>query len=229
MSGEESMTRWADLPLFPLNTVLFPGMVLPLHIFEERYKLLAARCLQEERPFGVVLIREGRESGPNAVPYGVGTTALIASASRLQDGRMNLVTIGCERFRIRSLRYDQPYLAGEAEHWPLAEAVDVRTTKQAEPVGALFRQYLDLLVLAEGHRIEVEDMPTDARTLALLIAIALQIPMVQKQHLLGRATVADMLRAERTILRREQLLLHHVIQTQNEQWEGGFSGFLARN
>ena len=174
MSVESSVTMWTDLPLFPLDTVLFPGMVLPLHIFEERYKLMIDRCLKEEQAFGVVLIREGREVGSPAIPHVVGTTALIANASRLQDGRMNIITIGSERFRIRTLRHDRPYLSGEAEPWPLDDAADERAQELAEPVRALFRHYLGLLVQAEGHRIEIEEMPDEARTLALLIAIALQ-------------------------------------------------------
>jgi Lon protease-like protein len=229
MSGKTGVNIWTDLPLFPLNTVLFPGMVLPLHIFEERYKLMINRCLEEERPFGVVLIREGKEVGSGAMPHEVGTTALIAKASRLDDGKMNIITIGGERFRIQALRHDQPYLSGVAEPWPLAGATGRRTREQVEPVRALFRQYLSLLVQAEGHRIDVDEVPTDARTLALLIAIALQLPMAQKQGLLAQATVAHMLRAERAIMRREQLLLHYMIETQTKQWEGGYSGYLARN
>jgi Lon protease-like protein len=229
MSGQPGVTMWTDLPLFPLNTVLFPGMVLPLHIFEDRYKLMIDRCLEEEQPFGVVLIREGGEVGGTAVPHVVGTTALIARASRLEDGRMNIITIGSERFRIRSLRYDRPYLSGEAEPWPLDEVGDEPAKHQVEAMSALFRHYLGLLVQAEGHRIDVEEMPSEARTLALLIAIAMQVPMVQKQQLLAQPTVADMLRAELAVLQREQLLLQYVIRTQTEQWEGGFSGFLAKN
>jgi Lon protease-like protein len=229
MNEKAGVDIWTDLPLFPLNTVLFPGMVLPLHIFEERYKLMVDRCLKEQRPFGVVLIREGREVGGGALPHEVGTTALIAKASRMEDGRMNIITIGSERFRIHSLRHDLPYLVGTAEPWPLIEASSEQAEAHVEPVRALFRQYLSLLVQAEGHRINVEEVPTDARVLALLIAIALQVPLVQKQHLLAQDTVADMLRAERAIMRREQLLLHHVITTQTEQWEGGYSGFLAKN
>src|SRR5205814_5524803 len=86
------------MALFPLNTVLFPGMPLPLHIFEERYKLMIGRCLEEERPFGVVLIQSGPEVGGTAVPHRVGTTAHIAAVRRLDDGRMNLIAIGQERF-----------------------------------------------------------------------------------------------------------------------------------
>src|SRR4029450_7854046 len=98
--------------LFPLNTVLFPGMPLPLHVFEERYKLMVGRCLEEERPFGVVLIRTGQEGGGPAVPHRVGTTAEIATAKHLDDGRMNLLVVGQERVRIRELVRQEPYLVG---------------------------------------------------------------------------------------------------------------------
>ena len=222
------MSEWDDLPLFPLNTVLFPGMVLPLHIFEERYKLMINRCLEEERPFGVVLIREGQEVGPGAVPYSIGTTAMIAQVNSLEEGRWNIITIGGERFRLQTLRHDLPYLLGSAEPWPLTGAESDRAQRQVEPVQALFRQYLSLLAQAQGHRIDVE-VPGEPRLLALVVAIAMQLPMPQKQQLLTRPTVADMLWAERALMRREQLILNQIIQTQTDQWEGGFSGYLAKN
>jgi Lon protease-like protein len=220
---------WVELPLFPLHTVLFPGMVLPLHIFEERYKLMIERCLEGDLPFGVVLIREGREVGDRAVPHNVGTRALIAQVTRLEEGQMNIVTIGSERFRLRSLHYDQPYLVGNAEPWPLADDTTKRTREQTKPMRALLRQYLSLLAQAEGHKIDIEEVPDDPKTLALLIAIALQLPMSQKQHLLEQPTVNRMFHAERHILRREQLILDYIIRTQTDQWEGGSSGYLAKN
>jgi Lon protease-like protein len=228
---DEQMDRaeWADLPLFPLNTVLFPGMVLPLHIFEERYKLMINQCLERERPFGVLLIREGKEVGRPAVPYRVGTTALIAGMNRLDGGQMNIVAIGSERFRLRGLRYDQPFLVGDAEAWPLAGAATEQAQDQVGPIRALFRQYLTMLAQAEGHKIEIEEVPTDPRTLALLIAISLQLPMHQKQRLLAQPTIPQILLWERAIMRREQLLLDHIIKTQSSQWEGGYSGYLAKN
>jgi len=222
-------SHWTDLPLFPLNTVLFPGMVLPLHIFEERYKLMIARCIEEERPFGVLLIREGQEVGETAVPYQVGTATVIARATQLEDGRMNIITIGLERFRLRAVRHDLPYLVGDAEPWPLTGAATEQAREQVEPMRALFRQYLSFLAQAEGHKIKIEEVPTDPQTLALLIAITLQVPMDRKQRLLDQPTVAKMLLAERAILLREQLLLDYIIQTQAEQWEGGYSGYLAIN
>ncbi len=218
------MSIWNDLPLFPLDTVLFPGMILPLHIFEERYKVMINECLLEQQPFGVVLIRPDQERF-----YDVGTTAVIAGVSYLAEGRMNIVTIGSERFRLLAVRDEQPYLMGRVELWPLADDDRERTQRLVNPLRALFRQYIVLLAQAQGHRIEVEEVPSDPQTLALLVAIALQLPMPQKQYLLGQATVAHLLRAERAIMRREQLILNYIIQTQRDQEEGGFSGFLARN
>src|SRR5512147_2655499 len=91
-----------ELPLFPLNTVLFPGMPISLHIFEPRYKLMIEQCIQIAQPFGVVLIREGVEAlGPSAEPHQIGCSAQITQVERLEDGRMNIVAVGVERFQIR--------------------------------------------------------------------------------------------------------------------------------
>src|SRR5438128_2047759 len=89
-----------DLRLFPLNTVLFPGMRMPLHIFEERYKIMVRECMEEDAPFGIVLIRSGVEVGGGAVPHSLGTTARIMQVEYLDEGRLNLFAIGERRFRI---------------------------------------------------------------------------------------------------------------------------------
>jgi len=221
--------NWGNLPLFPLNTVLFPGMLLPLRIFEERYKRMIDVCLEEKQPFGVVLIREGQEVGGCAVPYEVGTTATIQGVSRQDDGKMSIVTVGKDRFRLRKVHRDLPYLVGEAEPWPLREAVSQQAWEQVEPMRVLLHQYLQLLSQAQGHKIEIEEIPDDPATLALLVAVALQVPLAQKQSLLSQPTVPQMFVAERAILHREERLLKYMIDTQEEQWEGGFSGYLAKN
>jgi uncharacterized protein len=226
--GANLVSEWSDL-LFPLRTVLFPGMVLPLHIFEERYKLMINHCLEQQRPFGVVLIREGQEVGGGALPYEVGTTAIIAGLSRLEGGRLNIVSIGSQRFRLHQVRHDLPYLVGSAEAWPLAGAGTEQARDVARPVRALLREYLDLVVQAQGEAIELEEIPTEPRALALLVAIALNLPMPQKQNLLAQASVTDLLLAERAILRRERLILDQILRTQGNQWEGGYSGLLAKN
>jgi Lon protease-like protein len=227
--GGRAVDVWSELPLFPLNTVLFPGMVLPLRIFEERYKLMINRCLEEKRPFGVLLIREGREVGGGAVPYEVGTTAAIAGASRSADGQMHIATIGSDRFRLHDLWHDRPYLVGSAEPWPLTGGHTEQALGMVQSVQTLFQDYLGLLAQAQGDEVAIEEVPDDPRSLALLVAIALNLPMSQKQHLLAQPTVAQMLGTERAILRREQLLLDYIIHTQSEQWEGGYSGLLAKN
>ena len=102
------------LPLFPLDLVLFPGMFLPLHIFEPRYRLLMRRCSERESQFGVVLIRAGTEAGKPAEPHRVGTAAAIVAVNALPDGRSFVVTKGERRFAIeRVIDDDEPYLVAE--------------------------------------------------------------------------------------------------------------------
>src|SRR4051794_27122666 len=97
------------IPLFPLNVVLFPGMPLPLHIFEPRYQEMIRHCLQGDLLFGVCLIRSGVEVGGEAEPHSVGTTCETLSVTPLGEGRMSLATVGRDRFRILRLHHDQPY------------------------------------------------------------------------------------------------------------------------
>jgi uncharacterized protein len=110
------------LPLFPLSTVLFPGMRLPLHIFEERYRLLAARLLElpEPRRFGVIAIRQGHEVGEDGVTalYDVGCVATIKQIVPHADGRYDLAAVGTQRFRLRRLDDSLPYFQGEIEPLP---------------------------------------------------------------------------------------------------------------
>src|SRR5690606_7127599 len=100
-----SMTR---LRLFPLRMVLFPGMALPLQVFEERYRTLVAECLAAREPFGVALIREGTEVGGAAAPFSVGCTARIQRVSPTRDGRLAVTAVGERRFRIVQTYEDRP-------------------------------------------------------------------------------------------------------------------------
>src|SRR5690242_62013 len=102
--------RRMELPLFPMNTVLCPGIALPLHIFEDRYRALVRQCIDSSSPFGVVMIREGREVGTGAISFtGIGTIAEIRDAGRYEDGRYDLLIVGTRRFEIqRVLAAKQP-------------------------------------------------------------------------------------------------------------------------
>jgi len=109
-----------QLPLFPLNTVLFPGMPLHLHIFESRYKVMVNRLMNQEPVFGVVLIKRGLESmGPLAEPHLIGTTARILKMDPLKDGCFNLTVVGEKRFRIQSVLVQHPYLTANTEDYPI--------------------------------------------------------------------------------------------------------------
>ena len=149
-----------QLPLFPLHSVLFPGVALPLHIFEERYRRMVAHCVERGEPFGVVLIREGREVGGGDVSLAdVGTTAIIRRAGRYPDGQLDILTIGGRRFRIGAVHAErEPYLVGDVEI--LAEPIGERTEARrlGAKIGRRFLRYLDLLApaLADGDGPEIE-------------------------------------------------------------------------
>ena len=100
-----------DIPLFPLNTVLFPGGRLPLRIFEQRYMDMAKVCLKDGSPFGVCMIREGLEVGDPAIPVGVGTLAKITDWDMPQLGMLHVVALGEKRFRIEERRVEKNGLA----------------------------------------------------------------------------------------------------------------------
>ena len=190
------------LALFPLNTVLFPGMPLPLHIFEERYKLMIGRCLEEERPFGVVLIQSGPEVGGTAVPHPVGTTALIATVKQLDDGRMNLIAVGQERFRIVEVIRYEPYLVARVETIQDAEP-DREAEALAPEVHDVLASYLrDLFLILEQPEEELQ-IPSDPGRLSLVAAAVMQIPMGERQALLAMTDVATRLRQEKEWLARE--------------------------
>lgn len=115
------------LPQFPLGTVLFPSMVLPLHIFEERYRALAKDVLAADGEFGVPLIERGFEVGGGDVRSGVGTVAKVVEAEEFDDGRWLLVTVGVRRFRVQHWLPDDPYPQAEVEDWPdVASTADLR-------------------------------------------------------------------------------------------------------
>ncbi len=174
-----------ELPLFPLNTVLFPGMPLPLHVFEERYREMVQYCLDDKRPFGVVLIRSGvAEGGPVADPYEVGCVAEIVEVQRLEDGRMLLMTVGTERFRILSLNYDRAYLMGTMEEFPFAKEGEARLDQAAQTLFPLVVEYLQILAETGNVEFDPEQMPTDPEDLIFLAAAALQVEMEQKQAFL---------------------------------------------
>jgi Lon protease-like protein len=187
----------AEIPLFPLNVVLFPGMRLPLHIFEERYKIMIRSCLNGDRTFGVALIESGSEVGGPANVHSIGTIARIVEVERLPEGRMNLVTIGVERFRLIERRDDLPYATGRVELLP--EPVESALEPLAERAGARFRRYLSGLGVPRKQSDELV-LPGDPVALSYLIAATLKVPARQRQRLLAEVSSAARLRREMALL-----------------------------
>lgn len=108
----------APLPMFPLGTVLVPHQVLPLHVFEPRYRALVHDCLAGDGELGVVLIERGSEVGGGDQRTSVGTVAQIAEAARLPDGRWALAVVGDRRLQVRGWLPDDPYPRAEVDDWP---------------------------------------------------------------------------------------------------------------
>jgi Lon protease-like protein len=107
-----------EIPLFPLRTVLYPGGPLPLRIFEQRYLDMISRCMKSNSPFGVLLIREGSETGP-AETFEIGTLARITDWYQGSDGLLGITATGMDRFRCQTVRReDDGLLVGEVEILP---------------------------------------------------------------------------------------------------------------
>jgi Lon protease-like protein len=152
-----------ELPLFPLNTVLCPGIALPLHIFEDRYRALVRHCIDSKSPFGIVLIREGREVGTGAISFtGIGTVAEIRDAGRYEDGRYDLLVVGTRRFEIRRvLSGRRPYLVAEVDvlddelgDEPTARRLAMKATRR-------FVRYLELLQPRSGETADEIDVQVE--------------------------------------------------------------------
>ncbi len=207
------------LPLFPLSTVLFPGMRLPLHIFEERYRLLVTelRAQPEPRRFGVIAIRKGREVGADGATalHEVGCVAEVRQITPHADGRFDLATVGTRRFRLLRAESSLPYLQGEvellddnaspagAEPAVAAEALAFATSR----VQAGFRAYLNALADRGGSVISVADLPDEPVLLSYVIAAAMIIDLPERQSLLAAPSALDRLRRERSLLVRETAML----------------------
>jgi ATP-dependent Lon protease len=196
-----------ELPLFPLEqVVLFPGMPLPLHVFEPRYRVMIGECQVKDDVFGVLLIRSGREVGEPAEPERVGCTARLLRVDRQPDGRMNILTVGEHRFRLQ----ERPRLASEGYLVARAAITDAEITSAVPPsllaeVAEQFQRYQAAALKLAGRK-ESEppaDLPTDALRLSFWVAATLHIHARERQHLLEMDDVEARLRQELTLLRRE--------------------------
>ena len=225
------------LPLFPLGTVLYPGLLLPLHIFEERYRQLVRDLLANgEAPrFGVVAIREGRETGVSGVSalYPVGCTAVLRQVQKYPDGRYDIVTVGVQRFRLLGVDDSQPYLRGEVEMLPEGAGDPAEAELAARAVRPAFSDYLRALASLAQHDPQQAggaaaaaaderaagngdpdepgagspDLPAAPVALSYVIAALMVVDLPDKQALLAEPDAVGRLAAERAMLAKETGML----------------------
>jgi Lon protease-like protein len=197
------------LPLFPLEqVVLFPGMSLPLHIFEERYKVMIGACQVTDQLFGVLLIKSGSEVGAPAQPERVGCTARMLRIDRLPDGRMTILTVGEQRFRLQGpvRAMAEGYLVGDVRMLPdqVTEPVAAELVSNlAEEFGKYQTAALSFQQSGTGEASKPPALPTDLPRLSYRIAATLHIHPRERQQLLELDDVASRLQHELTLLRRE--------------------------
>jgi len=213
-----------DVPLFPLRTVLFPKMILPLHIFEPRYHQMINECVRDNQPFGVVLLDEGPEakqdeegnelSDKPPILHRVGTLAKIADVTRLEDGRMLINSVGTERFRLLDHRENKPFMTGDIEIWPEGEVDAASPDLQSlvDQITQVFQSYLEILMELAHQSISL-DIPDDFMILSYLIPHWLpQIELEDKQKLLEVADPVARLNQELLLLMRETEFLNKIKQ-----------------
>ncbi|MEG3636871.1 LON peptidase substrate-binding domain-containing protein [Micromonospora palythoicola] len=209
------------LPVFPLATVLFPGLVLPLHIFEERYRALVRHLVAlpdgAPREFGVVAIRSGwevasaagQEMSGDVTLHEVGCTAELRQVTELADGGFDIVTVGRRRFRVGEVdRNSAPYLTAAVQWLPEPDGPDETADLLAARVIAVFRQYLGLIRAEAGEL--TEQLPEDPTVLSHLVAATAALTVTDRQRLLAIDDTAARLRAELHLLNREAALLRQV-------------------
>lgn len=199
------------LPLFPLGTVLFPGMLLPLHIFEDRYKELVRDLLDgpEPRRFGVIAIKKGRETGVEGVSslYEVGCTATLRETEGNDDGGYDVVAVGTQRFRLDALDESRAYLQGEVEFLAEDEGDSAAAGRAAHLVAGAFQSYLDVLTAQGLAQVNVPEVPEEPVLLSYLVAASMIIDLPDRQALLAEPDSLSRLTAERAMLVHETTML----------------------
>jgi Lon protease-like protein len=216
-----------ELPLFPLNTVLFPGMPVRLHIFEQRYLLMIKNVQETNRTFGICLIKHGAEAlGPLPEPYPTGCTARIIEVEQGDNGTYDLTVVGDERFRILRMSAGQPYLTAFVESAPLQAHHTLEVVRGARLLRARLLRYLALLSrFADKETTDFEmgidltglQLPDDPMMLIHLAAALLQIPAIEKQPLLESDTASLLLNKVQCLLRREMAILPPMFAVGEEQ------------
>jgi uncharacterized protein len=201
-----------SVPLFPLSTVHYPGVVLPLHIFEPRYRRLVTD-LQAEPPgstrqFGIAAVKSGRESGADSLEqiHEVGCLAELTRVVEHEDGRYSIVVTGTQRFKILAIDSEGPYLRASVDLLEEPGAGEAQGLKTAST--ALFLGYQRALGALRGVKLgPTPELPDEPTVLSYLIAASMVLDLSDKQSLLAAPDTASRLRREQVLLQRETFLI----------------------
>lgn len=191
-----------ELPLFPLNSVLFPTSRLPLRIFEERYKMMLRDCMSADNSFGVVLIRSGNEVGGGAKPYDIGTIAKISEVREVEGGQFSVMTMGERRFSIVEITQQSPYMRARVDLLPREQEEEL-APDTIETVRTAVVDYVRALVGLRGGWVREVKVPEDPLTLSYFAGDTLQIGLYEKQKLLEESSLVKRLDQELLMLLKE--------------------------
>ncbi len=200
----------AIIPIFPLQMVLFPTQSLRLRIFEPRYLRMIKRCLEENKPFGVTLIREGMEAyGPLPLPYPCGTTARIKDFEETPKGQIDIFAQAEERFRITNLKHGMPYLVAEVEWMLLPVPFDFDSQSGVNALEPWLDAYYNLLRQITPNRPPRKPFiaSKDRLDYFYMAAGLLEVPPIEKQKLLELASAGDFTGELLRLYRREVSVL----------------------
>ena len=214
-----------ELPLFPLGSVLFPGMSINLHVFEERYKEMINLCLEKRQPFGVVLIKEGREAFGPAIPHLVGCTARIGRVQPMGQGRMEIIALGQNRFTIHSLLHDRPYLVGMVDMQPIDNNQPQIIDHMIQRLRPRVLRYLEILSQVGDVQFQVASLPDDSIEFAYLAAAILQhITEIKKQQVLASEKASSLLEQVNLLYQIEVTLLEEMLERgESDEADSAFS------
>ena len=198
-----------QLPIFPLNTVMFPGVSVPLHVFEDRYRALVHHLLtisdKSMRLFGIVAIREGYEVGQHGVHsvHRVGCVVQMTSVDPYEDGRFDIEVVGRARMRLDGLDTSGEYLVGDVETLPERTEPHPDAMGQAERTYATFEEYRRRLSELRGDDVLDGDLPRDPEYLSYSLAATCLLTLTERQELLEASTSLERLVMLRHALREE--------------------------
>jgi uncharacterized protein len=198
------------LPLFPLNVVAFPGMTVPLHVFEDRYRAMVRHLLEvpdpADRLFGIVAIREGYEVGNHHAHsmYRTGCLMQLTEAEQYDDGRFDVAAVGRGRVRVVGTDAGGPFVRAEVEHLDVAdEELSPETAREAARALALFGDYRSAVSALRGDEVMTGPLPRDPQMLSYVLAATCALTLPERQQLLESPSSAERLGLLRRLMRRE--------------------------